>query len=91
MLRKTATLAVKAGAGLARGGVAIAGAEAEELWPFTEVGESRRCAFQVPLPTGEVVDVDVYEGSLDGIVTAEVEFPTADAAAALHGARVVRA
>jgi adenylate cyclase len=79
-----ATLAVKAGSGLTRMEVevAISPSEAEELWPFTERRRVEKVRYQVSSDTGEVIDLDVYEGALDGLVTAEVEFPTAEAAAA---------
>ena len=79
-----ATLAVKAGSGLTRTEVevAVTAAEAEELWPFTEGRRVEKVRHRVLLATGETVDLDVYEGALDGLVTAEVEFATAEAAGA---------
>jgi adenylate cyclase len=78
------TLAVKAGAGRTRTEVevAVSAAEAEELWPFTKGRRVEKVRYRVPSATGDVIDLDVYEGALDGLVTAEVEFPTDGAAAA---------
>jgi CYTH domain-containing protein len=77
-----ATLTVKAGTGLARTEVErpLTPAEADELWPATEGRRVEKVRHRVPLPTGEVLELDVYEGALAGLVTAEVEFPDADAA-----------
>lgn len=78
----SATLTVKAGAGLARTEleVGLDGADADELWPHTEGRRVEKVRHRTPLPTGEVVDVDVYEGALFGLVTAEVEFTSEGAA-----------
>lgn len=75
-------LTIKAGSGLARTEVErdLTEAEADELWPATEGRRVEKVRFSLPLPTGDVIEVDVYEGALDGLVTAEVEF--ADEAAA---------
>jgi adenylate cyclase len=80
----SAVVTVKAGSGLTRTEVevAISAAEADELWPATEGRRIEKTRFAVPMPTGEILELDVYEGALAGLVTAEVEFPTADAAAA---------
>jgi adenylate cyclase len=79
-----AVVTVKAGTGLTRTEVelAVTAAEAEELWPSTEGRRIEKVRFRVPLATGEVLELDVYEGPLAGLVTAEVEFPSAEAAAA---------
>ena len=79
-----ATLTVKAGTGLARTEVErpLTPAEADELWPATEGRRVEKVRHRVPLPTGEVLELDVYEGALAGLVTAEVEFASeADAGA----------
>lgn len=81
---ETATLTVKSGSGLTRTEVdlTLTETEAEELWPSTEGRRIEKVRFRVPLATGELIDLDVYEGALDGLVTGEVEFPSAAAAAA---------
>jgi adenylate cyclase len=75
-------LTVKTGAGLARGEeeVALDAADFDRLWPLTEGRRVVKVRYLVPLDGGLTAEVDVYEGVLDGLVTAEVEF--ADEAAA---------
>ena len=46
----------------------------DALWPLTAGRQVLKTRYFVPL--GDLtVEVDVYEGDLDGLVTAEVEFP----------------
>ena len=47
----------------------------ERLWPLTEGRQVVKTRYLVPLDDGLTAEVDVYEGELDGLVTAEVEFP----------------
>lgn len=51
----------------------------EALWPLTE---GRRIVKQrYPIPyDGHTIDLDVYAGALEGLVTAEVEFDSVEAA-----------
>lgn len=74
-----ATLTVKAGHGLSRTEVeaAIGLDAAEALWPHTAGRRIEKVRHRVPLE-GLVADVDVYEGALAGLCTAEVEFASAD-------------
>ena len=51
----------------------------------------RRCGSALPLPTGDVIELDVYEGALDGLVTAEVEFADARRGDGVRRTRLVRA
>jgi adenylate cyclase len=76
------TLTVKTGAGLARGEeeVTLAAADFDRLWPLTEGRRVLKTRYLVPLDGGLTAEVDVYEGALEGLLTAEVEF--ADVAAA---------
>lgn len=53
------------------------------LWPATRGKRVEKTRFQVPV-TGATAEVDVYESALQGLVTAEVEFATAEAAAAFE-------
>ena len=46
----------------------------EGLWPLTESRRLRKTRYLVPLGEGLEAEVDVYEGDLVGLVTAEVEF-----------------
>jgi len=76
------TLAVKSSGGLARveEELPIDDATFERLWPLTAGRRVLKTRYFIPL--GDLtVELDVYEGDLDGLVTAEVEFP--DEASAL--------
>jgi len=77
-----ARLTVKAGAGLHRSEVEVplGEADAAQLWPLTEGRRVEKVRHLVALDAGQVAEVDVYEGDLDGLCTVEVEFPTTDAA-----------
>lgn len=70
-----ATLTVKAGHGLSRTEVeAPIGLDAAEaLWPHTAGRRIEKVRHRVPRE-GLVADVDVFEGALAGLCTAEVEF-----------------
>jgi adenylate cyclase len=70
------TLTIKSGAGLVR-------TEEEwplderrfaALWPLTEGRRVVKTRYLVPLPDGLTAEVDVYDGDLRGLLTAEVEF-----------------
>lgn len=77
----SATLTVKAGRGLTRTEVeaTIGADEAEALWPHTLGRRVEKVRHRVPV--GDLVaDVDVYEGHLAGLCTAEVEFASEDLA-----------
>jgi adenylate cyclase len=55
----------------------------ESLWPLTEGRRIQKLRYA--LPAGELtIELDVYEGALEGLVVAEVEFPSADAARAFE-------
>lgn len=74
-------LTVKRGEGLAREEVEVPlPAESfEALWPLTEGRRLRKRRHR--LPAGELtIELDVYEGALEGLAVAEVEFPGTDAA-----------
>ena len=76
-------LTVKAGRGLTRTEVEleISPEAAGALWPETEGRRIEKVRHRVAVGP-HLADVDVYEGTLDGLYTAEVEFPSAEAAAA---------
>ena len=77
----SAVITVKAGGGLSRSEVevAIPVDEAEELWPHTSGRRIEKVRHRVPL--GEhVAELDVYEGTLAGLLTVEVEFDSDDTA-----------
>src|SRR3954454_11197913 len=69
-------MTVKSGTGLVRGEEewGVEPDRFERLWTLTEGRRVVKTRHEVPL--GElIVEVDVYDGDLDGLVTAEVEFP----------------
>ncbi len=78
-----AVMTVKAGSGLRRVEVEVdvGPDEVEALWPSTRGRRLAKVRHEVDLG-GRVAEVDRYEGPLAGLVTVEVEFPDADAAAA---------
>jgi CYTH domain-containing protein len=71
----SAVITVKAGGGLSRTEVevAIPVAEAEQLWPHTAGRRLEKVRHRVPLGA-HVAELDVYEGTLAGLLTVEVEF-----------------
>ena len=74
-------LTVKHGSGEVRTEVELELDEEQysELWPLTEGARVRKCRWVVPL--GELqVELDLFEGELEGLRVAEVEFPDMDAA-----------
>jgi adenylate cyclase len=55
----------------------------ESLWPLTEGRRLTKVRFRIP--HGELtIELDVYEGELEGLKLAEVEFPSERAADAFH-------
>jgi CYTH domain-containing protein/CHAD domain-containing protein len=46
----------------------------EALWPLTAGRRVRKVRHYVPLGEGLRAEIDVYEGELDGLLTAEIEF-----------------
>lgn len=69
-------LTAKRGSGRVREEVEVAleADQFEALWPLTEGRRVAKTRFRVPLEGGLCAEVDVYEGDLKGLVTAEVEF-----------------
>ena len=74
-------LTVKRGAGLSReeAEVELAGDQFDALWPLSEGRRLRKRRHVVPHDELEI-ELDVYAGELDGLVVAEVEFESEDAA-----------
>jgi alanine-glyoxylate transaminase/serine-glyoxylate transaminase/serine-pyruvate transaminase len=58
--------------------VPLSAEQFEALWPATAAARLVKVRHRLPLAAGHV-DVDVYQGQLAGLVTAEVEFPTEEA------------
>jgi CYTH domain-containing protein/CHAD domain-containing protein len=69
-------LAVKAGHGEMREEVEINVGERqyEALWPLTEGRRLLKTRHLIPLEGGLQVELDVFEGSLEGLAVAEIEF-----------------
>jgi CYTH domain-containing protein len=81
--RAATVLTIKAGRGTVRleEEVPISAATFASLWPLTEGRRVEKVRYRVP-HADAVIEVDVFDGSLRGLVTAEVEF-----ASALEGER----
>jgi CYTH domain-containing protein len=75
------TLTVKRGGGRTRAEeeIELDAGEFERLWPLTEGRRLEKRRHEVPY-AGVTVEVDVYGGALDGLMLAEVEFPSEQAA-----------
>jgi len=75
-------LTVKRGAGRTRieEEVVIDRDAFDRLWPLTEGRRVEKVRHLVPAGDGLVLEVDVYEGDLAGLVVAEIEFPSEAAA-----------
>jgi adenylate cyclase len=75
------TLTVKSGAGLVRGEeeIALAAEDFDRLWPLTAGRRVLKTRHDVPLGALKA-EVDVYDGALEGLLTAEIEFPDETAA-----------
>ncbi len=68
-------LTVKRGRGLRRteAEIEISAEDFGELWPLTEGRRVHKTRHYIPDQAGEI-ELDVYRGSLEGLITAEVEF-----------------
>jgi adenylate cyclase len=81
---RTAVLTVKSGGDRRRveEEIDIEPERFERLWPLTEGRRIEKTRYEIPAQDGAVIELDVYTGDLEGLVVAEVEFPsdeTADA------------
>jgi CYTH domain-containing protein len=78
-----ATLTVKSGPGLVRveEEMGIDERRFEALWQLTDGRRLAKTRYLVPLDGGLTAEVDDYEEDLAGLLTAEIEFPSVDAAA----------
>lgn len=54
----------------------------DALWPLTEGRRICKRRYLIPAQRGATIELDVYDGALTGLVTAEVEFESEAAAAA---------
>jgi adenylate cyclase len=73
-------LTVKAGAGRVRveEEIEIEGDRFERLWPL----RIEKTRYEIDADGGAVIELDVYTGDLEGLVVAEVEFDSEEAAEA---------
>jgi len=78
------TITVKSGPAMVRVEEEIPIDEAvfARLWPLTEGRRIDKVRHYVPLDGGLTAELDVYAGALDGLRTAEIEFPSEAAAGA---------
>jgi CYTH domain-containing protein len=76
------TLTVKGGRGRARAEVelVIDPRVFGELWELSGGRTVEKTRYRLPAQDGLTIELDVYTGRLDGLVTAEVEFPSPEAA-----------
>ena len=54
----------------------------DSLWRLTEGRRIRKRRYLIPHDDSYTIELDVYEGALSGLITAEVEFESPEAAAA---------
>jgi CYTH domain-containing protein len=52
----------------------------EALWPLTQGRRIEKRRYKMPTDEGLTVELDVYAGELDGLMTAEVEFESEEEA-----------
>ena len=78
------TLTIKSAPGLVRveEELGLSEAQFDSLWALTEGRRIVKTRHLISLDDGLTAEVDVYEGALSGLVTAEVEFACEDASAA---------
>ncbi len=78
-------LTAKRGSGLSReeAEIDIGREQFDRLWPLTEGRRVHKRRHVIPFE-GREVEVDVYGGKLDGLVVAEVEFPSEEEARAFE-------
>jgi adenylate cyclase len=79
-----AVLTVKSAPGLSRveEELAVDGGAFERLWPLTAGRRVVKVRHRRQERPGVLLELDVYEGELSGLMTLEVEFPDEDAARA---------
>ena len=74
-------LTAKRGSGLSRGEeeIELTGEQFERLWPHTEGRRLHKRRHLIPHGDHEI-ELDVYEGGLEGLIVAEIEFPSEEEA-----------
>ena len=70
------TLTVKSGRGLVRSEheVELTAAQFDGLWPATEAARLKKVRRRLHADDGHLIELDVYDGPLRGLIVAEVEF-----------------
>jgi adenylate cyclase len=83
----SATLTVKSGGGRSRveEELEIDTQRFERLWPLTEGRRIEKRRYEISAADGLTIELDVYAGALTGLVVAEVEFDSEDAAEGFSG------
>jgi adenylate cyclase len=78
------TLTVKSGPGMVRTEeeLAIDARRFESLWPLTGERRVSKTRHLIPLASGLTAELDVYAGVHEGLMTAEIEFPSVEASEA---------
>jgi adenylate cyclase len=81
-----ASLTVKAGGGRSRveEEIEIEAKRFARLWPLTEGRRLEKTRYVIPGSGGLTIELDVYSGGLSGLMVAEVEFGSEDAADAFQ-------
>jgi CYTH domain-containing protein len=78
------SLTAKRGAGMVRGEyeIELTAAQFDALWPGTEGRRLVKRRYSLAADDDLIVELDVYSGALAGLLVAEVEFPSVEAARA---------
>ena len=76
------TLTAKSGAGLVRAEseIELSDQQFGALWPATEGRRIAKTRVRIPAGGGLTIELDIYRGVLSGLIVAEVEFSSVDAA-----------
>jgi CYTH domain-containing protein len=76
------SLTVKRGSGLARDEeeLDLGDDEFDRLWPLTEGRRVEKTRYEIPADGDLVIELDVFAGELEGLITAEIEFDSDDQA-----------
>jgi adenylate cyclase len=79
-------LTVKSGPGMVRTEeeLAIDERRFESLWPLTDGRRLTKTRHVIPLEDGLAAELDVYDGAHEGLLTAEIEFPSIAASEAFQ-------
>jgi len=84
--RDDMTLTIKSGPGMTRTEVEleIDAQRFDALWPLTEGRRVTKTRYLIPLDGDVTAELDVYSGAHDGLLTAEIEFPSVEASEAFE-------